>query len=98
LLSNAIKYSPGTEKVIIRVSDSEAGTKIEVIDFGIGIAKSKQQFLFDRFYRVDEVSQKYAGLGLGLYISSEIVRRHHGHINIESEEGKGSNFWFVIPR
>ena len=98
LLSNAIKYSPGTKKVIIRVSNSDTGVKIEVIDFGIGIPKSKQQFLFDRFYRVDEVSQKYAGLGLGLYISSEIVRRHHGHINIESEVAKGSNFWFVIPR
>jgi len=98
LLSNAIKYSPGAEKVIIKVTNSDDGVKIAVTDFGIGIPKIKQQYLFDRFYRVDDSSQRYAGLGLGLYISSEIVRQHHGHINIESEEGKGSTFWFVIPK
>ncbi|MES2276462.1 MAG: CheR family methyltransferase [Bacteroidota bacterium] len=97
LISNAIKYSPGGDKVIITVTKLDHGVKIAVTDFGIGIAKDKQQFLFDRFYRVDETSQKYAGLGLGLYISSEIVRRHHGYINIESETGKGSTFWFTIP-
>jgi two-component system CheB/CheR fusion protein len=97
LISNAIKYSPGGEKVIITVTQLDHGIKIAVTDFGIGIAKEKQEFLFDRFYRVDETSQKYAGLGLGLYISSEIVRRHHGHINIESETGKGATFWFTIP-
>ena len=97
LLSNAIKYAPGTDKVVIKVTKVDEGTKIAITDFGIGIPKAKQQYLFDRFYRVDDTSQKYAGLGLGLYISSEIVRQHKGHINIESEEGKGSTFWFVIP-
>jgi two-component system CheB/CheR fusion protein len=98
LLSNAIKYSPDSEKVVITVTNVDGGTKIAVTDFGIGIPKSKQQYLFDRFYRVDETSQKYSGLGLGLYISSEIIRQHKGHINIDSEEGKGSTFWFVIPK
>jgi len=97
LLSNAIKYSPGNERVIINVSTVADGTKVEITDFGIGIPKAKQQFLFDRFYRVDDTSQKYAGLGLGLYISAEIVSQHNGRINIESEEGKGSTFWFIIP-
>jgi signal transduction histidine kinase len=97
LLSNAIKYSPGGEKVSINVSKVDEGVKIAITDFGIGIPKSKQQYLFDRFYRVDDTSQRYAGLGLGLYISSEIVRQHNGHINIDSEDGKGSTFWFVIP-
>jgi two-component system CheB/CheR fusion protein len=98
LLSNAIKYSPDSEKVVITVTKVDEGTKIAVTDFGIGIPKNKQQYLFDRFYRVDETSQKYSGLGLGLYISSEIIRQHKGHININSEEGKGSTFWFVIPK
>jgi two-component system CheB/CheR fusion protein len=98
LLSNAIKYAPETQKVVIRTTKLDGAVKIEVIDFGMGIPKSKQKYLFDRFYRVDDTSQKYSGLGLGLYISSEIVRQHHGHINIDSEEGKGSNFWFVIPK
>ena len=97
LVSNAVKYSPESEKVIIRVTKTEEGTKIAVTDFGIGIPKNKIPLLFDRFYRVDENSQKYSGLGLGLYISSEIIKRHNGQINIESEEGKGSTFWFVIP-
>ena len=62
-----------------------------------GIAENKLPLIFDRFYRVDEKSQKYAGLGLGLYISSEIIRQHQGYIRIESKEGIGSTFWFVLP-
>lgn len=95
--SNAVKYSPDGEKVIIDITKTSEGIKIAVTDFGIGIPKSKIPFLFDRFYRVDEISQRYSGLGLGLYISSEIIRRHNSHIHVESEEGKGSTFWFIIP-
>ena len=97
LLSNAIKYSPEGEQVIIEVNKSESGIKIAVTDFGIGIPKDKQQFLFDRFYRVDENTQKYSGLGLGLFISSQIIKQHNSNINIESEVGKGSTFWFILP-
>ena len=97
LVSNAIKYSPGADKVIITLSKTGSGVKIAVTDFGIGIPESKQALLFDRFYRVDETSQRYAGLGLGLYISSEIVKQHNSKIYIESEEGKGSTFWFELP-
>jgi len=97
LVSNAVKYSPESEKVIIGVTKIREGIKITITDFGIGIPAKKIPLLFDRFYRVDENSQKYSGLGLGLYISSEIIKRHNGHINIESEEGKGSTFWFVMP-
>jgi two-component system CheB/CheR fusion protein len=98
LISNAVKYSPDADKVIIKVEKLTAGIKISVTDFGIGIPKDKIEHVFDRFYRVDENSRKYAGLGLGLYISSEIVKRHQGHIHIESEDGKGSTFWFDIPQ
>ncbi len=97
LVANAIKYSPEGGKVIINVEKVKDGIKIAITDFGIGIPKDKIPFLFDRFYRVDEESQRYAGLGLGLYISSEIVRQHGGEIGIESTVGRGSTFWFVIP-
>jgi two-component system CheB/CheR fusion protein len=98
LISNAVKYSPGGEKVIIKVTKDDKAVKVAITDFGIGIAKDKLPFLFDRFYRVDDTSQRYSGLGLGLYISAEIVRRHDGHISIDSTKGEGSTFWFTIPQ
>ena len=97
LLSNAVKYSPNADKVLIQITKLENSVKIAVTDFGIGIPQDKIPMLFDRFYRVDETSQQYAGLGLGLYISCEIVQRHNGIIKVESEEGKGSTFWFILP-
>lgn len=97
LISNAIKYSPESDKVIITVEKMTEGVKIAITDFGIGIPQDKIPLLFDRFYRVDEHSQRYAGLGLGLFISAEIVKQHQGHIYVESKEGKGSTFWFTIP-
>ena len=97
LISNAIKYSPDADKVVIKVAKAGNDIKVSVTDFGIGIPKETLPFLFDRFYRVDEVSQRYSGLGLGLYISAEIVRRHHGDIGIYSTPGEGSTFWFTIP-
>ncbi|RKR84843.1 two-component system CheB/CheR fusion protein [Mucilaginibacter gracilis] len=97
LLSNAIKYSPDEARIIINVGRIPEGIKIAVTDFGIGIAREKQSLLFDRFYRVDESSKRFTGLGLGLYISAEIIKRHNGRINVNSIEGKGSTFWFVIP-
>jgi two-component system CheB/CheR fusion protein len=97
LISNAIKYSPNADKVVINVAKTGNDIKVAITDFGIGIPKETLPFLFDRFYRVDEVSQRYSGLGLGLYISAEIVKRHHGEIGINSTPGKGSTFWFTIP-
>jgi two-component system CheB/CheR fusion protein len=97
LISNAIKYSPDGNKVIIKAEKTAEGTKIAITDFGIGIPAEKIPLLFDRFYRVDEISQRYAGLGLGLFISAEIIKQHRGHIYVDSEVGKGSTFWFVIP-
>jgi len=97
LITNAIKYSPGADKVVVKVTESDHAVKVAITDFGIGIPQDKLQFLFDRFYRVDDSSQRYSGLGLGLYISAEIVRRHEGQIDIESTPGKGSTFWFTIP-
>ncbi|HEY4197277.1 MAG TPA: ATP-binding protein, partial [Mucilaginibacter sp.] len=68
-----------------------------VIDRGPGIAEDKLPHLFDRYYRADSEGDQYSGLGLGLYISAEIIRRHGGEIGVDSEPDKGSTFWFTVP-
>ncbi|MFD2164331.1 PAS domain-containing protein [Paradesertivirga mongoliensis] len=97
LVNNAVKYSPNKNKIIVHVETIPGHIKVSVQDFGIGIAKEKASHIFDRFYRVDNSGVQFSGLGLGLYISSEIIRRHNGEIGVQSEPGKGSTFWFSIP-
>ncbi len=98
LISNAIKYSPHSDTIIVRTSISDHEATIVVQDFGIGIPKDDHSKVFDRFYRAGGVKQEtYPGLGLGLYISSEIVKRHNGRIWVESTNGKGSTFCFTLP-
>jgi len=97
LLTNAIKYSPRTKKVLLNVERKKDVVQISVQDFGIGISKKEQSKIFDRFYRSDAVSKRFSGLGIGLYISFEIVERHGGKMWVESEIGKGSTFFFTIP-
>ena len=97
-LSNAIKYSPDSDRVNIKAEDLGDEVKVSVEDFGIGIPGDKLDYVFDRFFRVQESSQKFSGLGLGLYISSEIIARHTGRIGVESSEGRGSIFWFTLPK
>ena len=97
LISNAIKYSPGKKNVDVRIIDNNTEVRVEVQDEGIGIAKENQPFVFDRFFRSESVESKFFGLGLGLFISSEIIKRHNGEIGVESEYGKGSTFWFTLP-
>jgi two-component system CheB/CheR fusion protein len=97
LLSNAVKYSPSADKVIITTSVKDK-IKLCVQDFGIGIPLKEQPKLFTRFFRVTEDKKNtYPGLGLGLYISREIIRRHSGKIEFKSEQGKGSTFCFTLP-
>ncbi|ERJ57595.1 hybrid sensor histidine kinase/response regulator [Sphingobacterium paucimobilis] len=96
-LTNAIKYSPGTEKVIVRTEIKNGQAYVKVRDFGIGIPKEKQEHVFSKFYRVEESSVKFQGLGIGLYICAEIVRQHNGTYGVESEEGEGTTFYFSIP-
>ncbi|QEC63256.1 PAS domain S-box protein [Mucilaginibacter ginsenosidivorans] len=96
-LSNAIKYSPEQNKVTVNIEKAGSNLKFSVTDFGIGIPQDKQAYIFDRFFRVHESSYNFSGLGLGLYISSEIIGRHGGKVGLVSEEGKGSTFWFTLP-
>ena len=96
LLNNAVKYSPGADKVLIRAEISGHNLVVTIEDFGIGIDETHIGELFDRFYRVDG-SHNYQGLGLGLFISSEIIKRHGGSISVKSEPGKGSAFTFELP-
>jgi len=95
LISNAIKYSPHDERVIITTFNNNESIKFCVQDFGIGIPLNQQAKLFSRFFRVSE--NTYPGLGLGLYICREIINRHSGTMDFKSEEGKGSTFCFSIP-
>ncbi|MEO6509017.1 MAG: ATP-binding protein [Patescibacteria group bacterium] len=97
LINNAIKYSPRSDKVIVTMYDEEGFVKIGVEDRGIGIAKNKIHKIFDRFYRVDSKEGEFTGLGLGLYISAEIIRRQDGQMWVESEEKVGSTFYFTLP-
>lgn len=97
LLNNAIKYSPQAKKVEILISSDENNATVSVRDFGIGINPDKLPHLFDRYYRVDALGHQFSGLGLGLYISSEIINRHGGKIGADSTLGDGSTFWFTLP-
>jgi PAS domain S-box-containing protein len=96
-LSNAIKYSPKADKVIVNAQVQGSQVVVSIQDFGIGIEKDQLDKLFDRFYRVDNTSMNFEGLGLGLYVASEILTRHKGNFWIESEFGKGSTFYFRLP-
>lgn len=97
LLSNAVKYSPEADKVLIWSELKGKSVLVTVKDFGIGIAKKHLGDLFDRYYRIEGSQYRFQGLGLGLFISSEIVKRHGGSISVQSEPGKGSSFTFELP-
>lgn len=97
-ITNAIKYAPDSEKIIVR-AEKLNGTeiRISVKDNGPGIPKEKLTHLFERYYRTNYEGQKFTGLGLGLYISADIIKNHGGKVGVESKLGKGSEFWFTLP-
>ena len=98
LLTNALKYASQTKTIIVKTVLTERAIISSVQDFGIGISKEKQAHVFERFFRVEgDTQQTYPGLGLGLYISAEFVKRHHGNIWVESQEGEGTTMTFSLP-
>ncbi len=98
LLTNAIKYSPDASRIVVYTEDHDHEVQLCVQDFGIGISREKKDKVFEQFYRVSGTREHtFPGLGLGLYISSEIVKRMGGRIWVNSVEGKGSTFCFALP-
>ncbi|RYE27200.1 MAG: hypothetical protein EOP45_01965 [Sphingobacteriaceae bacterium] len=100
LLTNAIKYSPGKEKVIVKVQEHDQQVSCSVQDFGLRIPPEKQSRIFERFYRVtgSQNGGTISGFGLGLYISCELVKRLGGKIGLNSSLGEGSVFHFSVPK
>jgi|GEM_PF-780890 len=98
LLSNALKFTPNKGKVSIRLKKSDSHVIFEVEDNGLGISKSEQDKIFNKFYRVHRPNMQIQGTGLGLSIVLKIVKDHHGTIDVISEENKGSFFKVSIPQ
>ena len=97
LITNAIKYSPKANKVIVKLVHTKTDVTVSVQDFGIGIAKENRNKIFDHSTQIEnEKGQHSTGLGLGLYISSSIIQRHGGSISIKSTKGRGSTFSFTL--
>ena len=96
-MTNAIKYAPDSDEVHLTAERRGDEIYFSVRDFGIGMAKEHQPQIFDKFYRVEESSERFQGLGIGLYICQEIIERHEGKIGVNSEPDEGSEFYFTIP-
>jgi PAS domain S-box-containing protein len=97
LLSNAVKYSPKADKIFIKVEELNGNIQVSVQDFGVGMLNQHLNKVFDRYYRVQEHAVHFPGLGIGLYISSNIIQRHEGKMWVDSEPNKGSTFYFTLP-
>lgn len=98
LLTNAIKYSPKADRIIVETYVSGENILIKVQDFGIGIPGHYKTDVFERFFRIiGPNGEKFPGLGVGLYISKQIIKRHHGKIWVESIHGQGSTFFVALP-
>jgi PAS domain S-box-containing protein len=95
-VSNAVKYAAGSKKVVIALKVQKDKVITSVKDFGIGIPENKIKKLFNRLYRAHK-EKPIEGLGVGLYLSKEIISAHGGEVWVESEEGKGSTFYFSLP-
>ena len=97
LLSNAVKYSHGQAPVEINISSKDEWIKIAVTDRGRGIPSDRLLHVFDRYFRVEDTSQNYSGMGLGLYIAKGIVKQHGGEIGVDSTVNLGTTVWFTLP-
>lgn len=99
MLTNAIKYSPKADKVLVSLNLDGKCIRCCVEDFGIGIPKEKQSQIFERFYRViDDKHSGFQGIGIGLYISKQIIIRLDGKIWFESKANGGTIFCFEVPQ
>jgi len=97
LLSNAVKYSPDSKDIFINAYVKNDQLTVSVKDNGIGISENNFSKIFERYYRVEGQDIHFQGLGIGLFISMDIIRRHNGKLWVESQPGKGSTFYFTLP-
>ena len=100
LIINAIKHSgEGKKKILIKATATQKRVKVEVIDNGVGISKEDLEHIWDRYYKAsDSFTRQVQGSGLGLSIVNNILIKHSSDFGVESELGKGSNFWFDLER
>lgn len=97
LINNAVKYSNGNETILVKTSVEDGNVVFEVTDFGLGVPERYRKKIFERFYRVKTKNNFVAGLGIGLYISKQIIKRHNGKIDVTDHDKEGSTFFFKIP-
>lgn len=98
LITNAMKYSPHAERIIIRLMCAHGTLTVSVQDFGIGIPQAHQKKIFERFYRASlEQNRSYPGLGIGLYVVHQVIEHYGGKVWVESIVGQGSTFFFSLP-
>lgn len=97
ILDNAVKYSPAGSEIFVTVIEYELYTAVAVKDYGIGIKEEDLPKIFGRFYRADTLQQE-EGVGIGLYLAREILRRESGYIKVKSEPGKGSEFFLYLQK
>ncbi len=98
LLSNAVKYSPPETEVVLTANRRQTTLTLSVKDQGYGIPAEARERIFEKFYRLQrDTASNVVGTGLGLPLVKEIIERHGGRINVESEEGKGSTFTIHLP-
>lgn len=98
LLTNAIKYSKGQDKILVNLSQDTKNVKLSVIDFGIGIDKDHLSQIFHRFYRISGTEEEtFPGMGIGLFLSKQIIEKHGGKIWVDSIKNKETKFNFQIP-
>jgi len=97
LINNAVKYSPECKKIIVRTESDDTSAIVSVVDFGVGMSEQDQKFIFERFYRANGHDHLTPGLGMGLYIASEIMKEHKGEIQVRSKLNEGCVFTFSLP-
>lgn len=97
LINNAVKYSPNNKEIVVKAVRNGTRAMVSIKDYGIGMSATDQKSIFERFYRVNGHDGTMPGLGMGLYISSEIIREHDGEIKVKSKLNEGSVFSFMLP-
>lgn len=98
LIDNALRYTKGKGVIIIKLEKKDNSLFFEIKDNGIGIPKEDRKFIFKKFFRsANAIRQQTQGSGLGLFITKSIIERFRGKIGFQSEENKGTTFWFTLP-